>query len=139
MNDIIYTNIKLKDAITIIDPNKISLDGIKIKDVSFKNTLSYNKEDNLKNYIFEDCTFISCIFNNIETNNVSFVNCEFLHSAFIDVNIKDNIFINCNFRDCNFARLNLEKINITLCNFKDNKFYKIKSQENIYISTSNFE
>lgn len=138
MNDIICTNIKLKDAITNIDPNKISLNGAKIKDISFKNTLSYNKEDNLKNYMFENCTFIHCIFNTIEINSVSFINCKFLQSTFIDVNIKNNIFINCDFRDCNFTRLNLEKINITLCNFKDNKYHKIKSQENIYISTSNF-
>lgn len=139
MNDIIYTNIKLKDAIKNIDLNKISLSDTKIKDISFKNALSYSNTDNLKNYIFEDCTFIDCVFNSIELNSISFINCKFLHSAFINVNIKSNIFISCNFQNCNFMRLNLEKTNITLCNFKNNKFHKIKNREGIAIFESNFE
>ena len=139
MDTMIYTSLRLKDIIKTRDNENISVNGIEIRNYIFENTLSNEKKDNLRDYVFKNCTFINCVFNSIEISNLLFIDCKFVKSRCVNIKIHDTIFLDCKFKNCNFMQLELEKINITLCNFKDNKFHKIKSQENIYISTSNFK
>lgn len=125
----------INDEIKVIEDKIIIFDiSGNINEIQFINC-HFNSTNKLSNEVFNDCSFINCIFTNLKIHDVEYRNCTFINSNISNTEIYDcfindeTTFVNCNFQ-------NSKCYNILGLN-NNNKFLDSSGEELIFIKNDN--
>ncbi len=101
------------------------------EDQIFEN-VNYTKNKLIKGE-YENCSFINCIFSNIDISEITFINCEFKNCDLCGVKIVNTAFREVNFYQCKMLGVNFDECNqlllsisFTDCQLNLSSFYKLK-------------